>query len=529
MIRSLRLAGRLFGDCPGFRGAKMGLSPSAHRKPFLYESLVWHMLTAVFAAAVSATASPAAVVEKPNIIFIMVDDLGPEWIGCCGADDVKTPVIDRLASGGMRFTAAYSMPKCTPTRATLLTGQYPFRHGWVNHWDVPRWGAGCHFDPQHNVTFAQLLKQAGYATAIAGKWQVSDFRVQPNVLEAHGFDDWCMWTGYETGNPPSGKRYWDPYIHTRSGSKTYQGRFGADVFADFIIDFLEKHRDRPMMVYFPMALTHGPLVHTPNEPDVTGKLDMHKAMVRYTDFTVGRIVDALDELELRRRTIVIFSTDNGTSGGITGHLNGRAVRGGKGSISERGCRAPFIVNGPGMVPAGVVTDCLTDFTDLLPTFCELAGAKVPEGLEIDGHSIAPVILGRDQDGPRRWIMAMGGGVARIDQRGRVVPAKPYAARTIRDKRFKLMVDDQGRTAGVFDLAQDPGEEHDLIDSRDPEVLAARRRLEAAVAGFPRRDATPRYDPTPAQPWDRKPAAGNSQNAARKEKKRRKTNAASNET
>ena len=443
-------------------------------------------------------------VEKPNIVFIMVDDLGPEWVGCCGADDVETPVLDRLAASGMRFTAAYSMPKCTPTRATLLTGQYPFRHGWVNHWDVPRWGAGCHFDPKHNVTFATLLRKAGYTTAIAGKWQINDFRVQPDVLAEHGFDDWCMWTGYETGNPPSGKRYWDPYIRTRRGSKTYQGRFGTDVFADFLIDFMRRKKDRPMMLYFPMALTHGPLVTTPAEPNVQQKLDKHKAMVRYTDAVVGRLVDALDELGIRRRTIVVFSTDNGTSGGITGHLRGRAVRGGKGKLSERGCRAPFIVNGPGLVPEGVVTDCLTDFSDLLPTFCELGGAQIPSELEIDGRSIAKVILGQASDGPRKWIFAMGGGVARITRQNRVVPAKPYAARTIRDKRLKLIVDERGQTASVFDLARDPGETNNLIDSRDGEILAARRRLEAVVAGFPEKDAAPRYDPTPPRPWDRKP-------------------------
>ena len=470
-------------------------------------------------------ASTAHAADKPNIIFIMVDDLGPEWVGCCGADDVETPVVDKLAAGGMRFTAAYSMPKCTPTRATLLTGQYPFRHGWVNHWDVPRWGAGCHFDPKHNVTFATLLKKAGYATAVAGKWQINDFRVQPDVLEQHGFDDWCMWTGYETGNPPSGKRYWDPYVATRSGSKTYPGRFGAEMFTDFIIDFLDKNKDRPMMVYFPMALTHGPLVSTPAEPDVTEKLEMHKAMVRYADLCVGRIVDSLDELGIRDRTIVIFSTDNGTSGGITGHLNGREVRGGKGQLSERGCREPFIVNCPGLVPAGVVTDCLTDFTDLLPTFCELAGAKIPEKLELDGRSIAPVILGRAKDGPRRWIMAMGGGVARIDETDRVVPAKPYASRTIRDKRFKLIVNDRGQTDQVFDVIDDPGEENNLVDSRDPDVLAARKKLEAAIAAFPAKDAAPRYDPTPPQAWDRKRSADDS-GEKKKTRKQKRANKAS---
>ena len=130
--------------------------------------------------------SSAAAVERPNIIFIMVDDLGPEWIGCYGGRELKTPHIDALAAGGMRFTNAYSMPQCTPTRATLLTGQYPFRHGWCNHWDVPRWGAGCHFDPRHNLTFARVLKPAGYKTAIAGKWQINNLRRQPDALQCLG-------------------------------------------------------------------------------------------------------------------------------------------------------------------------------------------------------------------------------------------------------------------------------------------------------------------------------------------------------
>ena len=158
--------------------------------------------------------------KRPNIIFIMVDDLGPEWLSCYGGEEMETPNLDRLAKEGMRFTNAYSMPQCTPTRATLLTGQYPFRHGWCNHWDVPRWGAGCHFDSKYNITFARVLKNAGYVTAAAGKWQINDFRVQPDTMEKHGFDEHCMWTGYESNNPPSAKRYWDPYIHTKQGSKT---------------------------------------------------------------------------------------------------------------------------------------------------------------------------------------------------------------------------------------------------------------------------------------------------------------------
>ena len=111
---------------------------------------------------------------KPNILFIMVDDLGKDWISCYGADEINTPNIDRLAKGGIKFHNAWSMPQCTPTRATLLTGQYPWRTGWVNHWDVPRWGVG-YFDWANYTTFANVMKSADYSTAIAGKWQINDF------------------------------------------------------------------------------------------------------------------------------------------------------------------------------------------------------------------------------------------------------------------------------------------------------------------------------------------------------------------
>jgi len=469
------------------------------------------LLSALIAAALSpaapaAPAKTAAPPSRPNILFIMVDDLGPEWISCYGGQEMKTPHVDRLAAGGMRFTNTYSMPQCTPTRATLLTGQYPFRHGWCNHWDVPRWGAGCHFDWKHNVSFARVMKQAGYVTAAAGKWQINDFRVQPDAMKRHGFDHWCMWTGYETGNPPSGKRYWDPYIYSSTTpSKTYAGKFGPDIFTDFLIDFMERNRDRPMMLYYPMVLTHGPLVHTPLNPKARTGKEKHRAMVRSTDELVGRLVAALERLKLRERTIVIFTTDNGTSRGISGRMSGRLVRGGKARLTENGPRQPFIVSGPGIVPAGVVTDALTDFTDLLPTFAELGGAKLPEGVTLDGKSIAPVILGRDQQGPREWICAMGFGPALLDSRG-VRPRQKFTDRVIRDKRYKIFVID-GRVTRLHDLQKDPGETNNLIDSRSPSHQAAKARLTAALATMPAADARPRYDPTPPQPWDKKPKSG----------------------
>ncbi len=440
-------------------------------------------------------------VRQPNILFILVDDLGKEWVSCYGAEGIETPHIDSLAAGGIRFNNAYSMPQCTPTRVTLLTGQYPFRHGWTNHWDVPRWGSGCHFDPNLNGSIAHFLRDAGYRTAAAGKWQIDDFRVEPDAMEEAGFEDWCMWTGGETGNPPSDVRYWNPYITSRVGSSTYRGAFGPDVFTSFLIDFMRSHADEPMFLYYPMVLTHGPLVATPNHPSASTSEERHRAMVRYTDSMVGRLIQALEDLRLRERTIVIFTTDNGTGRSLQGRRLGHEVQGAKARMSEAGTAMPFIVNGPGIVPSGLVTDALTDFTDLFPTFVELAGGELPEGYQVDGASIASLIRGEADDSNRDWIMSMGGGPAEFRD-GRVVPAQEFDDRVIRGKRYKLWIDKKRKSTAVYDLIVDPWEQHNLLGDENPTAKDARQRLEAIASRFPKVDGTPRYNPNPAQSWDR---------------------------
>ena len=455
-------------------------------------------------AVLLACAALAQAADKPNIVFIMVDDLGPEWISAYGAEDVETPNIDKLAERGMKFENAYSMPQCTPTRATLLTGQYPFRHGWTNHWDVPRWGAGCHFDPKHNITFARPIRQVGYATGIAGKWQINDFRIQPNALREHGFDEWSMWTGGEGGNPASDERYWNPNVYeSHDGkSRTRKGEFGPDIYNRFILDFLSRHRNQPVLLYYPMALTHGPLTSTPHEPLAQSKYEMHEAMVRYADYLVGRVMSTLDDLGLTEKTYIFFSTDNGSSG-VEGHMAGRLVKGGKAKLTENGVRQPFIVAGPGIQP-GSTTDALTDFSDLLPTFVELAGAKLPDELEIDGKSLEGVLHGKDREGPRQWMLSMGYGPARLDEKG-VRPVQDFTDRVLRDKRYKIHILD-GKVAKLYDLQTDPTEQNNLIASKDPAHVAALAKLNAVIKTFPSQDARPRYDPLPPQPWDITPEA-----------------------
>ena len=443
---------------------------------------------------------------KPNILFVLLDDLGKEWISCYGATDVETPNIDTLAEGGMRCENVYSMPQCTPSRVCLLTGQYPYRNGWVNHWDVPRWGAGARYDVEaYPCNLGLTMREAGYATAIAGKWQINDFRVEPDALEKAGFDDWCMWTGGEGGNPASNERYWDPYIFTKDKpSQTYQGAFGPDIFCDFVIDFARKQKDagRPFFVYYPMVLTHTPFTTTPHEPDAKGKEGKHKAMVRYTDFLLGRITAALDEMGVREDTLLIFTSDNGTCGKIVGHIGERTIPGGKAKTIEPGVNIPFIANWPGTIPAGRVSEALVDFTDIIPTCAALAGQEVPGNDKVDGSSLAAYLRGETDHVERDWILAMGGqNRARVSDAG-VENEWCFRDRVVRDERYKLYVGTDRKPQKLIDLQADPDEKRDITGSEDEAALTSRAKFEALIPQWPERDADPIYTPQPPQDWDK---------------------------
>jgi arylsulfatase A-like enzyme len=445
---------------------------------------------------------------RPNVLIFLVDDLGKEWISAYGAEDISTPHIDALVRSGLSFNNVYSMPQCTPTRVTMLTGQYPFRHGWVNHWDVPRWGGQAHFDESMNPSLGMEMKKAGYATCIAGKWQIDDFRVEPDALSRNGFDAWCMWTGYETGVEESAERYQDPYIFTREGSRSYPGEFGPDIFKDFIIKFIHEHKEGPMFIYYPMVLTHTPLVNTPLEsaPDKLGK---HKAMVRYTDLITGEIVRALKDADVLDNTVVIWTTDNGTTRGISGNRNGVLVEGGKALTTEPGICAPFIVSWPGTITANTVTEALVDFTDIFPTCLDLAGVEpvkewpVGDRLEqLDGYSFKDVLLRNSATSNREWILSMGGGNnARLTREG-VENQYIFRDRVLRNERYKLYINTRREADQFYDLRVDPQEAYNLMDSLStPERVQGFEKLFEAVHTFPEQDNDPRYRPNPGQSWD----------------------------
>ncbi|MFQ5929228.1 MAG: sulfatase-like hydrolase/transferase [Acidobacteriota bacterium] len=397
--------------------------------------------------------------SKPNFILIMVDDMGRDWISCYGAEH-RTPNVDRLAAQGVRFENAWCTPICTPTRVELLTGRYPFRTGWIGHHDVPRWG-GKGLDWDKYMSFARVLKQVGYRTAIGGKWQINDFRKQPDALKKHGFDEHCVWTGYETGNaPPSDKRYWDGYLMTNGKRRVHH--YGPDRINDFLVDFVHRNRDKPFLVYYPMLLTHGPHLPTPFNKDnpPTDKTGLYGGNVTYMDHLVGKLTKAVDDAGIADRTLIIFTGDNGSS--ASGSINGLQIPKGKGRTNDWGVHMPFIVRAPWLSRGERVSDDLLDFTDVLPTLAELAGAP-SQGIQLDGRSFVSSISGVDDGKPQReWIYS-----------------QVMERRIIRDKQYKL-----DYTGAFWDLLNDPLETNDLRSSTDPKVVAARKRLSRVLNSMP---------------------------------------------
>lgn len=427
--------------------------------------------------------------QRPNFIFILVDDLGKEWVETYGATEIQTPHINKLAETGISFNNAYSMPQCTPSRVALITGQYPFTNGWINHYDVPRWGHGVNFDINQNPSFAKALQESGYTTCVAGKWQINDFRIEPDAMEKAGFDEYCMWTGYESGNKPSENRYWDPYIFTKEASKTYEGEFGPDIFSDFIIDFMTQNKEKPMCIYYPMVLTHSPFVDTPHEPEVKTKYQKHQAMVRYTDFIVGKIVKSMESLGIMDNTYLIFTTDNGTSPSIIGKRDSVYVRGGKSYLTENGINAPFLVITPDK--QHFETDALIDFTDIYPTLMDLAG--VENHSKSNGYSFAEVLKGESEQSKRDWILSMGGLSAKISEDDRMENWFEFRDRVLRDERYKVYTDTAKQIVRVFDLQSDPYETKNVIDLEESKPIL--EKFEKILSSIPDRDAQPKYEKT----------------------------------
>ncbi len=381
---------------------------------------------------------------KPNIVFILADDLGIGNAGCYGGN-ARTPNIDRLAREGVRFNNAYTAPLCGPSRALILTGRYAFRTGATNQ------DATGLMKPTVETMMPRILKDAGYASTAIGKWGQL-----PLGPAEWGFDEHLKFSG-------SGI-YWN----TQAKGKTYlvNGQVKAlrdkeylpGTMHDHLADFITRNRERPFYAYYSMSHVHAEILPTPDSPP--DSKDLYGDNIRYMDKLVGKLVDHLDRLKLRDNTLIVFTGDNGTGGGYAGlsTVRGRRLSGEKGSMLEGGALVPLIANWPGHTPAGQVTSDLVDSTDFLPTFAELAGAKPPTGAVIDGHSFAPLLHGRKGQ-PRDSVF--------------IQLARQWYAR---DAGWKLNQD-----GALFDMSRAPFEEPRVADdTKDPAAIRARQRLKATL-------------------------------------------------
>ena len=390
-------------------------------------------------------ALPGQKTKKPNIIFILADDLGIGNISCYGSDQFKTPNIDKLASTGMRFTHGYTAPLCGPSRALILTGRQPFRTGTTNQDRVGK------LEPSKEICLPSVLKTAGYTSLMVGKW--SQFPLQPSDF---GFDQYMRFQA-------SGK-YWNTQTANKSYTKNGEivplldGEYLPDLMHNQVVDFISKNKNKPFFAYYSMSHIHGEILPTPDsKPD---SKDLYTDNINYMDKLVGKLVKALDSLKMRQNTIIVFVGDNGTAaeGASRATVQGKKLSGKKGDMLECGSLVPWIVNWKGGGQSGKVINDLVDATDWMPTFAALTGAKLPENVILDGKSFAPQLKG-EKGTPREWIFMELGN-------------QWY----VREEKWKL-----NRANELFDMRNAPFEEILIpADSKDEMAVSARQRLSGVL-------------------------------------------------
>jgi len=369
-------------------------------------------LLALLAGLLSAAAAGEATrpAGRPNIIFILADDLGYADLGSYGSRLIATPHLDRLAAQGTRFTSCYAgSPVCAPSRGVLMTGLHT-GHARIRD-NMPRVGGALEPYAEgrekgmrlslsaSDHTIAQSLQAAGYATGMTGKWGLGE-EGSDGVPRKKGFDEFL---GYLNQNHAA--YYYTDYLDGIDGRKPVPGNSGGrtavysnDLFADFAVDFVRRHRARPFFLYLPFTIPHNRM----EVPDLGAYADkpwppearIYAAMVSRLDGYIGRLMGELETLGLARDTIVFFTSDNGVLNGPRARLFGSAgpLRGFKGTIHEGGLRVPMIVRWPDRVPAGRESAEPWMFMDFFPTVLELAGLPPRPGL--DGVSVVPVLTGR---------------------------------------------------------------------------------------------------------------------------------------
>ena len=416
---------------------------------------------AILLSVVMGTIAPAAnTSEKTNIIVIMADDIGYECYGTYGGTSYPTPNIDRLAANGIRFQHCYSQPLCTPSRVKIMTGKSNVRNY-----------AAFSILKKGEKTFGHMMRDAGYRTAIAGKWQLYGaehykpaFRAKGALPKDMGFERHCLWQVDKLGS-----RFWGPSVTIDGKLKKFgEEVYGPDVYCDFLIDRMVEFKDEPFFLYYPMVLVHGPFVPTPDSANRKSKNKQRNFgdMVTYMDKLIGRIVDKTVALGIADKTLILVTGDNGTHGSLTSKMGDVAVKGGKGKPTDAGTRVALVGYQPGTISKGQVTNRLVEFSDFMPTIAEASGSKAPE--DHDGVSFLAALHGK-KSGPRDPIY--------IYYWPRPEKGKP--TRFARDQRWKLYGD--GR---LIDVQNDVFEKKSV--SGHDEI---RNRLQGVLDRMPRKGQT----------------------------------------
>ena len=410
----------------------------------------------------------------PNIVLILIDDLGWRDLGVMGSEYYETPNIDRLARQGMLFMQAYSnAPNCAPSRASLLSGQYAPRHGIYTVGTAARGNATQRrLIPIENktvldletVTLAEALKEAGYATGHFGKWHLGGEGYLPTD---QGFD--VNVAGNELGTPPS---YFYPYEGARGqlsdlAQTGTENEYLTDRLTDEAVRFLEANAERPFFLYLSHFAVHTPIrakdeiIDRFRDKKANGEHDnpTYAAMIFSVDESVGRIVSKLEELGIQDNTVVFFFSDNGGFGPVTSMA---PLRGSKGMLYEGGIREPLIVRWPGVIEAGSTTDEQVIGTDLYPTILEVAGAARPTGQTLDGVSLVPVLSGAGglTERPLFWHFP-----AYLEaDRSVTGPWRTTPVGAVRRGRYKLLQFFEDNRLELYDLESDVAEQRDLATS-----------------------------------------------------------------
>ncbi|MBT3374281.1 MAG: arylsulfatase [Lentisphaerae bacterium] len=423
---------------------------------------------------VRATAESAALKgSSPNIILVMTDDQGYGDLGCHGHPYLKTPNLDRLYAQSTRFTDFHVSPTCAPTRAALMSGRAPFKNG-VTHTILERDRMTL-----KATTIAQVLKTAGYATGIFGKWHLGD--EDPYQPHNRGFDETFIHGAGGIGqNFPGaqgdapGTSYFDPIIkHNNRFVKT--DGYCTDVFFKQTLAWIEERKDsgKPFFAYLPTNAPHGPFHVEQRYKDVykdkcADQTAAFFGMIANIDENMGVLMQKLDAWELTDNTLLIFMTDNGSAKGS--RIYNAGMKGGKGSPHEGGSRVPLFMRWPGKLKPGLVVDRLARHIDLFPTLAGIAGAPIPEGLELDGRSLLPLI--RDPQAPwtdRNLFFHTGrwkkkGAPGRWGKGNTDPDQAKYKGFAVRNEKWRLVGN------ALYDIEQDPAQTKDVAQEH-PKVAS----------------------------------------------------------